>query len=37
VAWWGDLRLLLRSPLDDDRIEIETVNQQTVYDEKGGA
>lgn len=37
VAWWGDLRLLLRSPLDDDMIEIETVNQQTVYDEKGGA
>lgn len=37
VAWWGDLRLLLRSPLDDEIIEIETVDQQTVYAESGGA
>ena len=37
VAWWGNIRLLLRSPLDNEIIEIETVNQQTVYDEKGGA
>ena len=37
VAWWGNIRLLLRSPLDNEIIEIETVNQQTVYAEKGGA
>lgn len=37
VAWWGDLRLLLRSPLDEETIQIAPVNQQTVYDKKGGA
>ena len=37
VAWWGNIRLLLRSPLDNEIIEIETVNQQTVYAESGGA
>lgn len=37
VAWWGDLRLLLRSPLDDEILSVETVNQKTVYGEKGGA
>lgn len=34
--WWGELRLLLRSPLDDEIIRIEPVNQQTVYAENGG-
>ena len=37
VAWWGDLRLLLRSPLDEETIQIAPVNQQTVYGKKGGA
>lgn len=37
AAWWGNIRLLLRSPLDNEIIEIETVNQQTVYAESGGA
>jgi Flp pilus assembly protein CpaB len=37
VAWWGNIRLLLRSPLDNEIIEIETVNQKTVYAESGGA
>ena len=34
VAWWGDLRLLLRSPLDDTIIEIAPVTQDTIYPEK---
>ena len=37
VTWWGDLRLLLRSPLDEETIQIAPVNQQTVYGKKGGA
>lgn len=37
VYWWGNLRLLLRSPLDDEILSVETVNQKTVYVEKGGA
>ncbi len=37
VTWWGDLRLLLRSPLDEEIIQIAPVNQQTVYGKKGGA
>ena len=34
VAWWGDIRLLLRSPLDDTIIEIAPVTQDTIYPEK---
>ena len=34
VAWWGDIRLLLRSPLDDTIIEIAPVTQNTIYPEK---
>lgn len=37
VAWWGDLRLLLRSPLDNESLAVGTVDQQTVYAESGGA
>lgn len=37
VDWWGNLRLLLRSPLDEEVIEIEQVTEKTVYAEKGGA
>lgn len=37
VDWWGNLRLLLRSPLDEEVIEIQQVTEKTVYAEKGGA
>ena len=37
VDWWGNLRLLLRSPLDDSIIEIERVDEKTVHAESGGA
>ena len=37
VGWWGNLRLLLRSPLDEEVIETQQVNEKTVYAEKGGA
>ena len=35
VSWWGNLRLLLRSPLDNEIIEMELVDQKTVYAEGG--
>lgn len=34
AAWWGDIRLLLRSPLDDTIVEIAPVTQDTIYPEK---
>ena len=34
--WWGELRLLLRSPLDEEIIQIKPVNQKTVYAESEG-
>ena len=34
VAWWGGLRLLLRSPLDEEIIEIEPVTQDSIYPEE---
>lgn len=37
VAWWGNIRLLLRSPLDDEIIEVGLVNEKTVYAQGGGA
>jgi len=37
VAWWGNIRLLLRSPLDDEIIEVGLVDEKTVYAEGGGA
>ena len=36
VAWWGNLRLLPRSPLDGETAETELVNQKTVYAESAG-
>lgn len=36
VGWWGNLRLLLRSPLDDEIVQMELVNQKTVYAEGAG-
>lgn len=36
VAWWGNLRLLPRSPLDGEVAETELVNQKTVYAEGAG-
>lgn len=37
VSWWGELRLLLRSPLDDKIVQAEAVDPQTVYAEGAGA
>lgn len=37
VDWWGGLRLLLRSPLDDEIIEVGLVDEKTVYAQGGGA
>ena len=37
AGWWGGLRLLLRSPLDDEIIEVGLVDEKTVYAEGGGA
>lgn len=36
VSWWGELHLLLRSPLDEKTIEAEIVDQKTVYAEGAG-
>ena len=36
VDWWGNLRLLLRSPLDETVIDIERVDEKAVHAEKGG-
>lgn len=36
AGWWGKLCLLLRSPLDEETVEIEPVNQQTVYAQTTG-
>ena len=36
AAWWGNLRLLLRSPLDEEILELDLVNQETVYAESAG-
>ncbi len=36
VSWWGDLQLLLRSPLDDEIVEMELVDQKTVYAQNAG-
>ena len=36
VSGWGNLRLLLRSPLDEEILQTELVNQKTVYAEGGG-
>ena len=34
--WWADLRLLLRSPLDDEIIQMGLVDPKTIYAEGGG-
>lgn len=36
VSWWGNIRLLLRSPLDDEIVQMELVDQKTVYAEGAG-
>ncbi len=33
VSWWGNLRLLLKSPLDDSTIKVGHADAQTVYGE----
>lgn len=33
VSWWGNLRLLLRSPLDDSIIKVAQADAQTIYGE----
>lgn len=37
VSWWGEIHLLLRSPLDDAVVQPPLVNQKTVYAEGAGA
>lgn len=37
VDWWGELRLLLRSPLDEETVRIAPATQQTVYGKNRGA
>lgn len=36
VSWWGNLRLLLRSPLDDEIVQTGLVDEKTVYAEGAG-
>ena len=36
VSWWGNLRLLLRSPLDDEIVQTGLVDEKTVYAEGVG-
>ena len=33
ASWWGNLRLLLRSPLDDSIIKVAKVDEKTIYGE----
>ena len=37
VAWWGGIRLVLRSPLDDKFVQPGLVDQHTVRGEEAGA
>lgn len=36
VDWWGNLRLLLRSPLDEEILQVDLVDQEAIYAQGAG-